>query len=214
MFTGIIEEVGDVAAIEWQGRSARLTASCRAILEDARPGDSVAVNGVCLTVTDCLPGGIAFDAVAETLTKSSLGQLKAGDPVNLERALKVGGRIGGHFVQGHVDGTGRVLSFRPVSNSAIWSFSAPPGLMRYIVPKGAIAVDGISLTVVEVSEGGFTVSIIPFTVSRTNLAHKRAGEAVNLEVDILGKYVEKLLAAGRQEPSEGITEAFLVSRGF
>ena len=193
MFTGIIETLGKVADIERTPESARLTVAAGAVAEDVALGDSVAVDGVCLTVTDVAPPHIRFDAVYETMRKTTLGMLQPGDPVNLERALPVGGRLGGHIVQGHVDGTGRIASIRPIGNSWFIYIDAAPELMRYVVAKGSISVDGISLTVAEAEDRTFAVSIIPHTWEHTNLQHKRAGDSVNIECDILGKYVEKML---------------------
>jgi riboflavin synthase len=193
MFTGIIEQLGKIATIERQHESVRLTVGAPGIAEDVRLGESVAVDGVCLTVTHIEPPHIAFDAVYETMRKTTLGALLEGDPVNLERSLPVGGRLGGHIVQGHVDGTGRIASIRPVGNSWFIYVDAAPELMRYVVTKGSVAVDGVSLTVAEAEDRTFALSIIPHTWEHTNLQHKRAGDMVNIECDILGKYVEKLL---------------------
>jgi len=193
MFTGIVEAVGKIADLARAGESVRLTIAAPGIAEDVRLGDSVAITGVCLTVTEIAPPHLSFDAVYETMRKTTLSTLLVGDPVNLERALPVGGRLGGHIVQGHVDGTGRVASIRPVGNSWFIYIDAAPDLMRYIVTKGSVALDGISLTVAESEDRTFAVSIIPHTWEHTNLQHKRAGDLVNIECDILGKYVEKLL---------------------
>lgn len=193
MFTGIIEQQGRIAAIERAQDSARLTVAAAGIAEDVVLGESVAIDGVCLTVVDIAPPQITFDAVYETMRKTTLGVLLEGDPVNLERSVPVGGRLGGHIVQGHVDGTGRVASIRPVGNSWFIYIDAAPELMRYIVTKGSVAIDGISLTVAEAEDRTFALSIIPHTWENTNLQHKRAGDMVNVECDILGKYVEKLL---------------------
>lgn len=193
MFTGIIEAIGKVAEIERAQESARLTVAAGKIAEDVAPGDSVSVSGVCLTVTSVAPPHVTFDAVYETMRKTTLGTLQVGDPVNLERSLPVGGRLGGHIVQGHVDGTGRIASIRPIDNSYFIYIDAAPELMRYIVTKGSIAVDGISLTVAESEDRTFALSIIPHTWEHTTLKDKHAGDAVNIECDILGKYVEKML---------------------
>jgi riboflavin synthase len=193
MFTGIIESVGKVTGIERTEESVRLTVAVGSIAEDVAVGDSVAVDGVCLTVTDIAPPQVTFDAVYETVRKTTLGVLQIGDPVNLERSLPVGGRLGGHIVQGHVDGTGRVASIRPIGNSYFIYVDAVPELMRYVVTKGSVALDGISLTVAESEDRTFAVSIIPHTWEHTNLKDKQAGDMVNIECDILGKYVEKML---------------------
>jgi len=194
MFTGIIEAVGKVTGIERGGEAIRLSVASGKIAEDVALGDSVSINGVCLTVTDIQAPRISFDAVYETMRKTTLGDLGVGDAVNLERALPVGGRLGGHIVQGHVDGTGRIASIRPVGNSWFVYVDTTPELMRYIVTKGSVAVNGISLTVTEAEDRTFALSIIPHTWENTTLENLRAGDAVNIETDILGKYVEKMLS--------------------
>jgi riboflavin synthase len=219
MFTGIIESVGRVTAIEREGEAIRLTIAAGKVAEDVALGDSVAINGVCLTVTGFQPPHITFDAVYETMRKTTLGSLRVGDGVNLERALAVGGRLGGHIVQGHVDGTGRIASIRPVGNSWFVYVDAAPELMRYIVTKGSVAVDGISLTVAEAEDRTFALSIIPHTWDHTTLHDKRAGDPVNIECDILGKYVEKMLGgyiAGADRTAErgGVTMDLLARSGY
>ena len=189
MFTGIVEEVGEV--LETLGTGLRIRA--RVVLEDARLGDSICVNGTCLTVT-ALDGDVfAVDTVPETLRRTNLGELRPGDPVNLERALAAGGRMGGHFVQGHVEATGRITAIEPENEAINIRIEAPPVVMRYVVEKGFITVDGISLTVVSRDDTGFSVTVIPFTQQHTNLRGRRTGDAVNLETDILAKYVEQLV---------------------
>ncbi len=195
MFTGIVESVGKVAGIERQGESVRLTVAAGSVAEDAGLGDSISINGVCLTVVEARPPQLVFDAVYETMRKTSLGDLQVGDGVNLERALAANGRFGGHIVQGHVDGTGRIASMRPIGNSWFVYIDASPELMRYIVTKGSVAVDGISLTVAEAEDRTFALSIIPHTWDNTTLHEKRAGDTVNIETDIVGKYVEKMIGA-------------------
>ncbi len=220
MFTGIIEAVGKVASIERGGSSVRLTVSAGKVAEDVQLGDSVAINGVCLTVVHAAPPLLSFDAVPETLRRTSLGDLRGGSSVNLERALPVGGRLGGHVVQGHVDGTGRIASIRPVGDSWWIYVDVAPELMRYIVEKGSIALDGISLTVAESADRTVAVSIIPHTWENTTLSDKRAGDAVNIECDILGKYVEKLLGGyiagggGVVDRSSGVTMDLLERSGY
>lgn len=219
MFTGIIEAVGKVSQIERAGESVRLTVSAGQIAEDVQLGDSVSVNGVCLTVVEFRPPHIVFDAVYETMRKTTLGNLAVGDGVNLERALPVNGRLGGHVVQGHVDGTGRIASIRPVGNSWFVYVDAAPELMRYIVTKGSVAVDGISLTVAESEDRTFALSIIPHTWDHTTLHERRAGDPVNIETDILGKYVEKMLGgyvAGADRAAErgGVTMDLLTRSGY
>lgn len=216
MFTGIIEAVGKVTGIERQGEAVRLTVAAGKVAEDVHIGDSVAISGVCLTVTEARPPHMAFDAVYETMRKTGLGSLQIGDAVNLERALPVSGRLGGHIVQGHVDGTGRIASIRPVGNSWFVYIDAAPELMRYIVTKGSVAVDGISLTVAESADRTFSLSIIPHTWDQTTLHEKHAGDLVNIECDILGKYVEKMLGgyiAGGGEPLPAGNRAYDRDRG-
>ncbi|ETK36369.1 riboflavin synthase [Microbispora sp. ATCC PTA-5024] len=199
MFTGIVEELGEVVAVEEldAGRSARLTVRGKVVTGDARHGDSIAVNGVCLTVAAVDGDAFTADVMKETLDRSSLGALRPGSPVNLERAVRADQRLGGHIVQGHVDGTGAVVSREPAEHWEIVRISLPPGLERYVVEKGSIAVDGVSLTVVAADAESFTVSLIPTTLELTTLGHKRPGDPVNLEVDVIAKYVEKLTAGAR-----------------
>ncbi|MGI8681811.1 MAG: riboflavin synthase [Mycobacteriales bacterium] len=194
MFTGIVEELGKVAAVERLEQAARLTFTGPRVAADAVPGDSIAVNGVCLTVVGVAAGVFAADVMAETLARSSLGALEPGSPVNLERPVTLADRLGGHLVQGHVDGTGVILDRVPAKHWEVVRVSLPPELARYVVEKGSITVDGVSLTVVEANPADFTVSLVPTTLAATTLGHKGAGDPVNLEVDVLAKYVEKLLA--------------------
>jgi riboflavin synthase len=206
VFTGIVEEVGTLMVREDQGNSARLLIRARTVLDGVALGDSIAVNGVCLTVTDVRPDEADFvwgtDVMAETLARSSLGALSGGDPVNLERAVPPLGRLGGHLVQGHVDGVGTVLSRTPGEHWEVVRIAVPPPLARYVVEKGSIAVDGVSLTVSAVSaasdpEPWFEVSLIPTTLRETTLGGRTPGDPVNLEVDVIAKYVERLLEARR-----------------
>jgi riboflavin synthase len=194
MFTGIVEELGEVVAIEDLGDAARLTVRGAQVTSDAAAGDSIAVNGVCLTVTGSAGEEFTADVMRETLTRSSLGALAPSAPVNLERSVRLADRLGGHLVQGHVDGVGELLSRTPAEHWDVVRIALPPGLDRYVVEKGSIAVDGISLTVVAVTGDWFEVSLIPETLKRTTLGHKQPGETVNLEVDVIAKYVEKLTA--------------------
>ncbi|THA27377.1 riboflavin synthase [Streptomyces sp. RKND-216] len=196
MFTGIVEELGEVVAVEERQDAARFRLRGPLVTEGARHGDSIAVNGVCLTVVDTADGEFTADVMAETLQRSSLGALTAGSRVNLERPTALGGRLGGHLVQGHVDGTGTLLARTPAEHWEIVRVGIPGGLARYVVEKGSITVDGVSLTVVEAGEDFLTVSLIPTTLALTTLGHKQPGDPVNLEVDVLAKYVERLLAAG------------------
>jgi len=224
MFTGIVEELGVVRAIEDQGDAVRLTLRAGKVMTDVRVGDSIAVNGCCLTVSELGSETFTADVMRETLDKTSVGELEPGTRVNLERAVTASTRLGGHIVQGHVDGTGRIVARTPSEHWELVEVSLPADLSRYLVPKGSIAVDGISLTVVDVSDdvstssttglersttglersttgGSFTVSLIPETLARTTLGSKLVGEPVNLEVDVIAKYVERLLSSGHQDPT-------------
>ncbi|MFF4862561.1 riboflavin synthase [Streptomyces sp. NPDC002405] len=201
MFTGIVEELGEVTAVEDLGDAARFRLRGPVVTEGARHGDSIAVNGVCLTVVEHEGDEFTADVMAETLKRSSLGVLTTGSRVNLERPTAVGARLGGHIVQGHVDGTGTILDRTPSEHWEIVKISLPPDLARYVVEKGSITVDGISLTVVEASDEHFTVSLIPTTLALTTLGLKQPGDPVNLEVDVVAKYVERLL--GDRAPGAG-----------
>ncbi len=194
MFTGLIEEGGRIAEIRAAEQGARLAVSAVLVLDGLAIGDSVAVNGTCLTAVEITAGGFAVDAVAETLRRTALGGLAAGDRVNLERPMRMGDRLDGHLVQGHVDGIGTVRSATPEGGSTVLEISAPPELLRYVVEKGSIAVDGVSLTVAGRLEDAFTVALIPHTMSVTTLGPQALGRAVNLEVDVVAKYVEALAA--------------------
>jgi riboflavin synthase len=195
VFTGIVEELGEVVALEESGvAAARLTVRGPLVTADAAAGDSIAINGVCLTVTQACDGTFSADVMGETLGRSSLGSLGPGSAVNLERPLRPDGRLGGHIVQGHVDGTGAILRREPWE---VVRISVPPALARYAIEKGSIAVDGVSLTICALGPDWFEVSLIPETLARTTLGRKRPGEPVNLEVDMIAKYVERLMD-GRQ----------------
>lgn len=208
MFTGIVEEIGRLK--EFSG--GRLTISARKVLAGTNLGDSLSVNGACLTVTLLSKDSFTVEVMTETLRRTNLGQLRQGDPINLERALTLSGRLGGHLVQGHVDGIGQLLSLTPESGAILARFSAPRELGRYIVEKGFIAVDGVSLTVVSCNTATFTVSLVGFTQQKTNMGTKNIGSAVNLEVDIVAKYIEKLL---QPVPiHRDITLDFLAEHGF
>ncbi|MFD3441161.1 riboflavin synthase [Streptomyces sp. NPDC058685] len=199
MFTGIVEELGEVTAVENLGDSSRFRLRGPVVTDGAKHGDSIAVNGVCLTVVDTADGEFTADVMAETLDRSSLGALRAGSRVNLERPMAVGGRLGGHIVQGHVDNVGTVLERKPSENWEIVKISLPADLTRYVVEKGSITVDGVSLTVVDAGPDYFTISLIPTTLALTTLGIKQSGDPVNLEVDVIAKYVERLLGAGNEE---------------
>ncbi|MGO4417341.1 riboflavin synthase [Streptomyces sp. MCAF7] len=201
MFTGIVEELGEIVAVENLGDASRFLVSGSVVTEGAKHGDSIAVNGVCLTVVDLEDGRFSADVMAETLNRSSLGALAVGSRVNLERPMALGGRLGGHLVQGHVDGTGTVIERKLSEHWEIVKISLPADLSRYVVEKGSITVDGISLTVVDAGPDYFTVSLIPTTLALTTLGVKQAGDPVNLEVDVLAKYVERLLGKGAGAPA-------------
>lgn len=220
MFTGIIEETGTVVSVRKGSVSSRITFAASVVLGDVHEGDSIAVNGVCLTATDITPKTFTADVMAETMRRSSLGDLRSGDRVNMERAMLCGGRFGGHIVSGHIDGTGTVVSMKREENAVWVTVSAGPSLIKYIVEKGSVALDGISLTVASVSESEFKVSIIPHTASETTLLSKQPGSRINIECDMIGKYVEKLLGlnqdstGNRVESESRITREMLIRNGF
>ena len=212
MFTGIIETVGTVKRIARGARSASLEIEAPQILDDVKVGDSIATNGVCLTATSVTARTFTADVMHETLDRSALVLVRSGTQVNLERAMAANGRFGGHIVAGHVDGTGTIERLRRDGNAVWYDFSAPPGVLRYVVEKGSIAIDGVSLTVARVSGRGFSISAIPHTLANTALQYKRAGDTVNLETDIIGKYVEKLMQPANAPA--GITLEALIENGF
>jgi len=214
MFTGIIEELGTVIQLDQQGVSARITIEADQVLENTKLGDSIAVNGVCLTVTDLRKDRFCADVMAETLRRSSLGVLKKGSKVNLERAMAADGRFGGHMVSGHIDGTGEIAKISPEGTAVWYTIEAPKSIVDGIVEKGSIAIDGISLTVADVTEQDFSVSIIPHTGANTTLSLKKQGDIVNLENDIVGKYVQKFLSGKKDETKSNVTEEFLGKYGF
>ncbi|MFB6529679.1 riboflavin synthase [Streptomyces sp. NPDC056399] len=199
MFTGIVEELGEVTAVEQLEDASRFRLRGPLVTEGAQHGDSIAVNGVCLTVVEFGDGEFTADVMAETLKRSSLGALEVGSRVNLERPMAVGGRLGGHIVQGHVDGTGTILERTPSEHWELVKVGLPAHLARYVVEKGSITVDGVSLTVVEVTDDWFTISLIPTTLDLTTLGIKQSGDPVNLEVDVIAKYVERLLGPNAKE---------------
>jgi riboflavin synthase len=206
MFTGIIEEIGVIASITTGG----MVISANQVLKDMQLGGSIAVNGACLTVTDFDSRGFSIEVMPETFHQTNLGMLRTGDKVNLERPLALGGELGGHMVQGHVDDTGIITSITKEGEAVLMRFEAPPEVMRFIVPKGFIAVDGVSLTVTSKDTNSFQVSIVSYTRQHTNLEFKKIGDAVNLEADIIGKYVAEL----SQVQDSGITAEFLQEHGF
>ncbi len=214
MFTGIIEEVGTVSRIQHSGNASFIEIQAKKVLEDVHLGDSIAVNGVCLTVTHFGGGVFRADVMNETLNRSSLGSLTSGSPVNLERAMAANGRFGGHIVSGHIDGTGIITDIKNDGIAVWYTVSAAPELLRYIVEKGSIAIDGISLTVAKVTDTSFSVSIIPHTAAQTILSTKKTGDTVNLENDIIAKYAEKLMKPAETPKTGGITMDFLAKNGF
>ncbi len=213
MFTGLVEELGILETRQGNKDGALLVIRARLVLEGLRVGDSVAVNGACLTATAVTGSGFEAEVMPETLRRTTLEKLGPGTPVNLERALPLGGRLGGHFVSGHVDAVGRVTLRRREGTALIFSFRAPPEVLRYIVPKGSVAVDGVSLTVATVEGTGFSVSLIPHTAAQTTLGQLGPGDAVNLEADLLGKYVARLLQPVAAEEGK-ITLSMLRENGF
>jgi len=206
MFTGIVEEVGIVTAVQ----PGRLTISATEVVKGTKLGDSIAVNGACLTVANIGDNSFSVDIMLETLRRTNLGALLLGQGVNLERSLAADGRFGGHFVQGHVDGTGKIISMVPEGEALLMEVAAPPDIMRYLVEKGYIAVDGISLTIIRCNATSFAVSLVAYTQKHTTLGGKRVGEVVNLEVDIMAKYVERM----RVESKSGLSLEFLGEHGF
>lgn len=214
MFTGIIEELGTVKRIQRGGKSIILTIGAKKVVEDIEIGDSISTNGVCLTVTEFNQEELKADVMPETMEKSNLGELKVGAEVNLERALRAGDRLGGHFVSGHIDEVGEIVGRKRDDNAVLFTIQPSPQLLKYIVPKGSIAVDGISLTVVELESNRFSVSIIPHTAEVTTLKNKSVGDTVNLEADMIGKYVNRMLKYKEEEPDEDIDQNLLQEKGF
>lgn len=227
MFTGIIEEIGEIVSIRPGVKSAKLAIRGKKVTKGSQIGDSIAVNGVCLTATTINGDVFTADVMAESMRRTALGSLKAGDKVNLERAMAADGRFGGHIVSGHIDGTGRIRSIEPEDNAVWVCIEAGTEILRLVIEKGSIAIDGISLTVAYVDEKCFKVSVIPHTKSETTLLDKKVGDKVNLENDVIGKYVEKLLrygnaayasdsktSSGREDKDAVIDMEFLAKNGF
>lgn len=216
LFTGIIEEIGVVKSIVSGANSCELTVGASIVLDGTKTGDSIAVNGVCLTVTKMTSDSFTADVMPETLRRSALGSLKSGSTVNLERAMAADGRFGGHIVSGHIDGTGKIISMKREKNAVWVKIEADSSILRLIVEKGSIAIDGISLTVAEVSGSSFSVSVIPHTAEKTTLLSKKIGDIVDLENDIIGKYVQRLMepVEDNNKNKSVITEEFLSKYGF
>jgi riboflavin synthase len=218
VFTGIIEELGVVANIQRSGESFVLTIDAKKILKDVHLGDSISVNGVCLTVSSFSGNQFTVDVMPETVKASSLQSLKRGAKVNLERAMAAGGRFGGHFVSGHIDGTGVIKSKKQIENAVYYEIEAPPEILRYIIERGSVAVDGTSLTVFGVTDESFTLSLIPHTLSESIIGLKESGDIVNLECDMIGKYVGHFLMSSqnnhKSKSPSGISASFLEENGF
>ena len=212
MFTGIVEETGTVVSAKHEGKSMQIIISAREVLAGMKIGDSINTNGVCITVVLCGPTDFTVDIMPETFRKTNLSLLSPGNKVNLERALRLGDRLGGHLVTGHVDGTGTILRIHKEENAQLYTIEAPKELLRYIVSKGSVAVDGISLTVVEQRSNSFTVSVISHTQKVTSIGSKRTGDIVNIECDMIGKYLEKL--AGKVAHEKSISMDYLIEKGF
>lgn len=220
MFTGIVEETGRIRSVSRGSRSCVLTVEASKVLEGTAEGDSISTNGICLTVTRIDRSSFTADVMPETMNRTSLGSLKPGDRVNLERAMPCNGRFGGHIVSGHIDGTGRILGKRQDDNAVVIAVGTSADILKYIVEKGSIAIDGISLTVVSVDNGSFTVSVIPHTAAETTLLDRKPGDTVNLENDIVAKYVERFITLEKGHAEDGKKESpylnldYLSSNGF
>ncbi|QAS53237.1 riboflavin synthase [Halobacillus litoralis] len=215
MFTGIVEEIGTLKSVKSKTESLEITVTAEEILTDAKLGDSISINGVCLTVTDFTEHTVSFDVMPETYRATNIHELKQGSPVNLERAMGAGGRFGGHLVSGHIDGTGTIVSKNPESNAVYYEIELPDELIHYFVYKGSIAVDGTSLTVFGVKDNKVTISLIPHTMEHTVLGGKGPGDHVNIECDMIGKYVAHFLGGQKnEEPKSGLSKQFLSDNGF
>ena len=214
MFTGIIEEIGSVSAVRSGAKSIQLDISCSTVLTDVNKGDSIAVNGVCLTVVDYSSRNFTVDVMPETVKATTLHELQSGSRVNLERAMIANGRFGGHIVSGHIDGTGEIISVRTVDNAVYIEISIAPELVRYFIDKGSVTVDGTSLTVFGVTDSSFIISLIPVTQDDSILGQKQLGDYVNIECDMLAKYIERLLAKKEDKPVGGLTMDSLISSGI
>ena len=212
MFTGIVEEKGMLKGVQHGANWLVLVVEASKVLENVTLGDSIAVNGVCLTVTSFTQNSFTADVMPETFEKTNLSSLSIGTKVNLERAMAADGRFGGHFVSGHVDGTGTVMSMKALGNAIVYEIRAAESLLYYMIPKGSITIDGISLTILDVHQHSFTVSIIPHTLDQTSLKERRVGDQVNLECDMVGKYIEKFVH--QRKPTSSLTRDFLAENGF
>lgn len=213
MFTGIIEHLGKVKQVKLQASSAIIVVDVGPLSDDVNPGDSIAINGACLTVTQIKDSGVYFDVSTETLSKTTIGRLKTSDNVNIERSLKMGDKLGGHFVTGHVDGVGVINKVENEPGQCTVWFSVSEELTNMMIKKGSVAVDGISLTIVEIRDGLFSVALIPYTLEATTLGFKKVGQKVNIETDMLGKWVKRILTVNESITS-GITEDLLKKKGF
>ena len=214
MFTGIVEEIGTVSSVQQGPHSLKLAIRCRKVLEDVKKGDSIAVNGVCLTVSDFSADQFTADVMPETVKSTTLYKLRTGSRLNLERAMAANGRFGGHFVSGHVDGTGDIIQIRRHDNAVYMEVAIAPELSDYLIPKGSVTVDGTSLTIFEVTENGFVISLIPVTQEDSIIGAKKVGEQVNVECDMLAKYMEKLLTKKEEKAIGGVTMETLAANGF
>jgi len=214
MFTGIIEEIGTIQSVSWGRISANIRISATRTISDIVQGDSINTNGVCLTVTSFDSKGFEVDVMAETMRMTNLKNIKSGDKVNLERALTLNDRLGGHMVSGHIDGTGEIISIRKEDNATWISVSASPEILKYIILKGSIALDGVSLTVAKLDSDSLKVSIIPHTATETTLLHKKEGDILNIECDMAAKYIEKFLHSGTHNKNSSIDYNFLNKHGF
>lgn len=209
MFTGLVEELGLVKAIKKEGQGSVLVINCKTVVDGSKIGDSISTNGVCLTITDITAAGVSADIMPETMARSNLSLLKLGEKVNLERALRLSDRLGGHMVSGHVDGQATLTHIVKSSNAQILSFSMNIELLQYLIPKASIAINGVSLTVFEVTKSSFSVSLIPETLIKTNLQYLRSGQSVNIEIDMQAKYIKHFMSS-----NQGIDQSFLAENGF
>lgn len=214
LFTGIVEEVGTILSVTPGATSMQLKIKCTKVLSDVNKGDSISVNGVCLTVANYAGNYFTADVMPETVKATTLQELRAGSAVNLERAMAANGRFGGHFVSGHVDGTGEIISIQPKENAIYMEISVAAELLQYFIPKGSVTVDGTSLTIFGITEKGFIISLIPVTQADSIIGYKQTGDKVNVECDMLAKYIEGLLTKKEMKPSSGLTMATLTANGF